>query len=82
MAETPNAKPRVARKGSRFHGKDGDIIIHEREDALWLLQTVQEKDQVNGDMRFLGCPFWYTFRDSLVSKQQVQKKAILFFAMC
>uniref|UniRef100_A0A8D0EFW1 Large ribosomal subunit protein uL29m n=1 Tax=Salvator merianae TaxID=96440 RepID=A0A8D0EFW1_SALMN len=41
-----------------------DLVIQEREDALRLLQTGQEKERP-GEWRqnFLGRTFWYTFRE-------------------
>ncbi|XP_033006591.1 39S ribosomal protein L47, mitochondrial [Lacerta agilis] len=41
-----------------------DLVIQEREDALRLLQTGQEKERP-GEWRhdFLGRVFWYTFRE-------------------
>ncbi|XP_053166473.1 39S ribosomal protein L47, mitochondrial isoform X2 [Hemicordylus capensis] len=41
-----------------------DIVIQEREDALRLLQTGQEKERP-GEWRhnFLGRTFWYEFRE-------------------
>uniref|UniRef100_A0A8D2L8D3 Large ribosomal subunit protein uL29m n=1 Tax=Varanus komodoensis TaxID=61221 RepID=A0A8D2L8D3_VARKO len=41
-----------------------DLVVQEREDALRLLQTGQEKERP-GEWRydFLGRPFWYTFRE-------------------